>query len=166
MWDQRRVRSYEGVHSVWAELRPVRRRLPRLRLGSRRAPRRAAADLDAWNQAVAEKRTFEMAPSPPRDGECGTLHPGRYRSCKTVKKSWSGSGSTSTHRPLSNHTKLTASERQSHIMLESITDGFFALDQDGASFTSIGGRTDSGLQAGALPRAGVVGGVSRLAIGV
>ncbi len=92
-------------------------------------PDDAQPTIDAWNEAVAEKRTFEMEHRVRRhDGEWRRFS---IRAVPVMRDGeiveWVGVHSDITDRFQINE-KLLASEQRSQTILESITDGFFALD--------------------------------------
>ena len=94
-------------------------------------PDDAQPTVEAWNQAVAEKRTFEFAHRVRRrDGEW------RHFSIRAVPVmqdgtilEWVGVHIDVTDRARAIE-ELTVSKRRSQTILESITDGFFTLDGD------------------------------------
>ena len=132
MWTNDASGRMKGVQPGWAELTGQSEDAYQdYGWASAVHPDDAQPTIDAWNEAVAAKRMFEMEHRVRRhDGEW------RHFSIRAVPVmrdgeivEWVGVHIDITDR-LQTQEKLMASERRSQSILESIMDGFYALDQD------------------------------------
>lgn len=132
MWTNDASGRMKGVQPGWAELTGQSEDAYQdYGWASAVHPDDAQPTIDAWNQAVAEKRPFDMEHRVRRhDGEW------RHFSIRAVPVvqdgdilEWVGVHIDITDRFQAKQ-KLTASVRHSQVILESITDGFFAIDEE------------------------------------